>query len=213
MTVQETQKPSHEEWLRWAQVVIDRLTTCVHVYSKPPHIDVFITEKERQDKNARALQLLRSIHTLTDEADTPTDSMADVAHHDERVIAGLGMLLREARAALPELSTDMQKLLKSPWFDNCNGRLANELFRGPMNHEPEGIGSGHSEHGRLPVSLENLFEREQSGDARQPREALHRHKEGRRESDNPGPKRTTADSKRRWADRNSSSLRSAGRVD
>jgi hypothetical protein len=213
MSVQETQKPSHEEWLRWAQVVIDRLTTCVHVYSKPPYPEVFITEKERQDKNARTLQLLRSIHTLTDEADTPTDSLADVAHHDERVVAGLAQLLLQAKAALPELSTDMQKLLKTHWFDNCNGRLASELFRGPMGNEPEGIGSGHAEHGRLPLSLDNLFEREKEGDVRQPREALHRHKEGRRENDGPGPKRHTADAKRRWADRNSSSLRSAGRVD
>ncbi len=107
----------------------------------------------------------------------------------------------------------MQKLLKSPWFDNCNGRLASELFRGPMNNEPEGIGSGHVEHGRLPASLEKLFERERGGDSRQPRKALHRHSETRRDNDNPGPKRHTKDAKRRWADRNSSSLRSAGQVD
>ncbi|HEU0118378.1 MAG TPA: hypothetical protein VFR09_07065, partial [Alphaproteobacteria bacterium] len=90
-----THKPSHEEWLRWAQVVIERLTTVVHTYSRPPHDDVFMSEKELQEKNAVALSLLRRIHSLTDEADTPTESLAEVAYHDERVIAGLATLLHD----------------------------------------------------------------------------------------------------------------------
>jgi len=205
----DTQKPSHEDWLHWAQVVIDRLTTCVHTYSKPPYDDVFMAEKERQTKNARTVDLLRRIHTLTDDAVTPTDSLADVAYHDERVIAGLTVLLQETLAYLPELSADMQKLLKSPWFDKCNGRLASELFRGSMGNLPEGIGSGYPEQGRLPETLQNLLSRERMGDSRKPRQALHRHTE----QDGTEPQRTASNDKRRWADRNSSSLRSAGRVD
>lgn len=196
-------KPSHEEWLAWGHVVIDRLTTGAHVYSKPPHEDVFIPDQERQNKVASTVDLLRRIHALTDEADTPTESLAEVAYHDERVIAGLEVLMRETLSRLPELSTDMQKLLKSPWHSHCVGRLADELFRGPGGKEQEGIGSGHPEHGRLPEVLKNLLEREQIGDIRRPREELHRDHEPQRSDE----------TQRRWADKNSRFLRSAGRVE
>lgn len=194
-------KPSREEWVRWAQVVIDRLTTCVHVYSKPPHEDVFIPDTERQAKNGKTLDLLRRIHALTDEVATPTDSLEDLEHHDERVITGLNVLLRETLERLPELSADMQKLLKSPWFDKCNGRLADELFRGPMGNESEGIGSGHPEHGRLPESLTELFEEEEVGDSRFPREIHHL------------PRRDGTTQQRRRAAGKTQYLRTAGRVE
>lgn len=167
---QRAQKPEFEEWLYWAQVVIDRLTTCVHVYSKPPYEDVFVPDSERQTKNGQTLALLRRVHTLIDETDTPSHSLSEVNDHDEQVIDGLIVLLHETLKRLPGLSTDMQKLLKSPWHSKCTGRLADELFRGPGGHEQEGIGSGHPEHGRLPEALVNLLEREQLGDGRQPRE-------------------------------------------
>ncbi len=215
---QQTEKPSHEEWLRWAEVVISRLTTCVHVFSKPPHDtdpESFMPEKERQEKSARTVSLLRRIHTLTDGVSTPTASLAEVAHHDERVIAGLSVLFQDVLNRMPNLSTDMQKLLKSPWFDKCNGRLASELFRGPMGYEPEGIGSGYPEHGRLPEVLQNLLEREQIGDVRRPREDLHRHGSAADHPENgtTEPQRHIEDQRKRWADKNSGFLRSAGRVD
>src|ERR1700722_10779660 len=103
----DTQKPSHSEWMEGAQGVVDRLTSCVHVYSKPPYNDVFITEKERHAKNDAALSLLRRVHGLIDEGETPTESLADVAHHDERVIDGLAVLMREMLDMLPVLSADM----------------------------------------------------------------------------------------------------------
>src|SRR5580704_14871757 len=124
MADENTQKPSHEEWIYWAKVVESRLTTCVHIYSKPPFNEVFIAEKERQEKNAAVLALLRRIYSLIDGGETPTESLADVAHHDERVIDGLEVLMRETLDMLPGLSTDMQKLLESPWYDKCNGRVA-----------------------------------------------------------------------------------------
>jgi len=212
---QDLQKPSHIEWAEWAQIVLDRLTTCVHVYSKPPYDDVFISEKARQQKNDQALGLLRRIHGLIDEGETPIESLADVAHHDEQVIDGLAVLMRETLALLPMLSSDMQKLLKSEWYDKCNGRIASELFRGPMGDLPKGIGSGYAEQGRLPEVLTLMLERERSGDSRQPRADLHRHGDtGESLSQaEAGPKRHTVDVKRRWADKNSNHLRSAGRVD
>jgi hypothetical protein len=200
--------------MEWAQVVVDRLTTCVHVYSKPPYDDVFIAEKERQQKNDTALSLLRRVHGLIDEGETLTESLADVAHHDERVIDGLAILMRETLDLLPMLSADMQKLMKSEWYDKCNGRIASELFRGPMGDLPRGIGSGHAEQGRLPAFLLALLERERIGDTRQPRQELPRHADGEVAfTEDPGPERRTVDVKRRWADKNSSHLRSAGRVD
>ncbi|MER2520794.1 MAG: hypothetical protein ABTQ34_08940 [Bdellovibrionales bacterium] len=213
MERQSLAKPAQEDWFHWARVVLDRLTTCVHVYSHPPHEDVFMAERERLDKNAKTLSLLRRIHTLTDEAETPTGSLKEVADHDERVIAGLSVLLRETLSRLPSLSSDMQFLLKSPWFDRCNGRLASELFRGPMGNEPEGIGSGYPEHGRLPEALETLLEREDTGDYRQPRAALHRHGQDGSFDPADGPLRSDDDIHRRWTDKNSQYLRSAGRVD
>jgi hypothetical protein len=209
----DTQKPSHSEWLEWAQVVVDRLTTCVHTYSKRPYDDVFMAEKDRQQKNDAIISLLRRIHNLIDDSETPTESLADVAYHDERVISGLVVLLAETLAMLPMLSTDMQKLLKSEWFDRCNGRVASELFRGPMGDLPRGIGSGYPEQGRLPAVLAQILERERIGDIRQPRKDLHRHREsGRRggDGDEGGPTRNELDIRRRWADKNS---RSAGAVE
>lgn len=214
MDKQGLEKPSREEWVRWAGVVIDRLTTCVRVYSHPPFEDVFMADRERQDKNAKTLSLLKRIHTMTDEAETPTGSLKELADHDERVVAGLSVLLRETLSRLPALSSDMQFLLKSPWFDKCNGRLASELFRGPMGNEPEGIGSGYPEHGRLPEVLESLLEREETGDYRRPREALHRHAQAGDSVDSyAGPQRSDDDTLRRWTDKNSQYMRSAGRVD
>ena len=207
----DTQKPSHSEWLDWAQVVVDRLTTCVHTYSRPPHDDVHMIEKERVAKNEAALSLLRRIHALIDESETPTESLGDVARHDERTFDGLALLFRESLDLLPVISADMQKLLKSEWYDKCNGRVASELFRGPMGDLPKGIGSGYPEQGRLPGVLAELLERERIGDNRVPRKDLHRHEEPvetTAEHDDIVPERGTIDVRRRWADKNS---RSGGR--
>jgi len=197
---EDSQKPDFEEWLYWSNVVIDRLTTCVHTYSKPPHEDIFMPEKDRQQRNGQTVDLLRRIHSLTDETDTPSDSLDELDHHAERVIDGLVLLFKETLDHLPELSKDMQKLLKSHWHSNCTGRLADELFRGPAGNELEGIGSGMPEHGRLPSVLVNLIESEVTGDDRAPRQ------EGL------GPLRQDKTSER-LTERNSRILRSAGRIE
>ena len=199
----DTQKPSHSEWMEWAQIVLDRLTTCVHVYSKPPYADVFMLEAERQKKNGTALSLLRRIHDMVTDSETPTESLADVYHHDERAIAGLTVLMRETLDLLPVISADMQKLLKSEWYDRCNGRIASELFRGPMGDLQRGIGSGYAEQGRLPEVLAQLLERERIGDRRHPRKDLHRPADTVASShldDGMAPKRHTPEMKRRYSD-------------
>ena len=198
----ETPKPDFEEWLYWANVVVDRLTTCVHVYSKPPHEDIFMPEKDRQHRNGQTINLLKRIHALIDETETPSDSLEELDHHAERVIDGVALLFKETLDHLPELSIDMQKLLKSPWQNNCNGRIAEELFRGPAGNEREGIGSGMPEHGRLPEVLVTMLESEQTGDNRSPRQEAMGHAPMRRDK-----------TSERWSERNSRMLRSAGRIE
>jgi len=201
MDTNKIQKPSAEEWIKWAQIVIERLSTCVHVYSKPPYEDVFIPDSERQEKNALTLFLLHRIHKVVDEAEAPWESLVDKHAADEKSVAALVPLLTEALKLLPTLSTDMQKMLKTPWHNHCSGRLANELFRG-KNTENEGIGTGHPEHGRLPEELQILLEKENIGETRLLREKILRDGPSRHEND-----------LQRWAETNSRILRSAGRIE
>lgn len=200
----DTQKPSYSEWMEWAQVIVDRLTTCVHTYSRPPYDDVLMLEKDRQSKNDAALNLLRRVHALIDDSETPTESLGDVARHDERVVDGLALLFSETLGVLPALSADMQSLWKSEWYDKCNGRIASELFRGPMGDLDKGIGSGYPEQGRLPAIIAQMLERERIGDVRVPRSDLHRHDSPAPHAaeDDPSPRRADIDVRRRWADRN-----------
>jgi hypothetical protein len=172
MSLDDAQKPEFEEWLYWSKVAIDRLSTCVDVYSKPPHEDIFASEKDRlhrQRRNGETISLLMRFHALLDQTETPSDSLTELDHHAERVIDGLALLYREALQQLPEISKDMQKLLKTPWHTKSGDRIIDELFFGPMGNEPEGLGSGLPEDGRLPGVLARMLESEQSGDNRAPR--------------------------------------------
>lgn len=202
---QDTQKPSYDEWMYWSQVVIDRLTAVIHIYNKPPYPDVFMPGNERQFKVSQTVDLLRRLHTLTDENDVrmPQDFTPD-QQREEHVIGGIQPIFLDVLRRLPTWSGDMQILLKSPWYDLCVGQTATELFRGPEDRLAEGIGSGMPEHGRLPETLTNLMEREQMGDTRAPVE------------DRPPASYQTLrrdELARQWARRNSTFLRTAGRVD
>ncbi|MBV8060158.1 MAG: hypothetical protein JO126_06015 [Alphaproteobacteria bacterium] len=204
-------KPSHRDWTHTMQVVIDRLTQAVHTYKRPPFDDVFMSERERQDKTAQCVELLRRVHTLTDDTQTPTDSLADVARHDERIVSGLMVLARQTLDALPTVSKDMQKLMKSPWHDRWTSRAAMEMFRGLKSDGSEGIGTGLPEHGRLPEVLSDLIERETVGEGREPRSALHRHGEDGegRDTEDTTPIRHTA-LRRRWTDHTRQSSSASG---
>ncbi|NTU76413.1 MAG: hypothetical protein HGA90_01115 [Alphaproteobacteria bacterium] len=204
MTEPEAQKSSYDEYMFWTQVVIDRLTTVAHVYGKPPFPDVFFPEGERQIKVEQAVDLLRRLHALTDESDFEAARGAMRAEREESVIETILPLFRDVLRRLPEWSSDMQLLLKSPWYDKCGGKLAGELFRGPEGRLAEGIGSGMTDHGRLPQTLQNLLERESMGDTRAPNE----------EKPPAGDVNLKREELARlWARHNTSFLRSAGRVD
>jgi len=201
MMSHETHKPEFEEWLYWAQVLLDRLSICINVYSQPPYEDIFIPEKDRQQRNFQTIDLMKRIEALTDETDTPSDSLTELNHHAERVIDGLAMLFNEALQHLPQLSRDMQRLLKSPWQSKFPSRLAENLFRGSMGNDDEGLGSGLPEHGRLPKILLTILEREEKGDTRTLRQEIM------------GKHSLQDDLVRRWTDVNSRWLRSAGRIE
>ena len=204
--MRETQrKPNVKEWLSWAGITIDRLTDCAHVYNQKDALPsgVFMAEAERQKKTDSTVALLRRIYILVDQAETPTNSVSDAHIHDERTINGLAVLFEELLQALPTLSADMQKLLKSPWHSKFPHQIAETLFHGGR-HEQHGIGSGNPEHGRLPAVLTDLLEREQIGETRLPRQDL---------LDQGEPRRHDADKRQRWMEQNSKFLRSAGRVE
>ena len=207
MILSEQEKPPVHEWVSIAETLVERLTTCVHTYSQPPYEDAFMADKERQNKNARALDLLRRIHKLGDDFEAAGETPP--AGEDEKIIAGLHLLFTEALRFLPELSTDMQLLLKSPWHDHCNGRVANEFFRG-RNGEFEGVGTGHPEHGRLPEAITNLLDREALGVTRAARKSSGSGVSGAIDA----PERNSDEGpRRRWAESNSRPLRTAGRIE
>ncbi len=157
-------KPSLKEWLYWAQVVIDRLTTCTHVYKKPPYVDAFVADADRQEKTDKAVSLLRGIFALSDDDDASSDDAERQQEAYLRISEGLTEKFKEVLEYLPSFSDDMQTLLKSPWQERCNGKVAEEFFRGPKGHINEGVGSGSPEHGRLPEVLAILIERYETGD-------------------------------------------------
>ena len=203
MITRQPQKPSIEEWLHWGEVVVDQLTNCVHIYKKPPHSEAFMSDAERQQKSDFVIKILRRMHPLLDQSAIPSDSIAEAHSHDERTISSLVVIFNETLKNLIWLSSDMQKLLKSPWMSNFPNKTAENLFFG-VEDESEGIGSGRVEHGRLPASLADLLEREETGETRRPREEWLRQGE---------PRRHDPEARTRWAEQNSQFLRSAGRVE
>jgi hypothetical protein len=158
-------KPSFNEWDRWVGYLTERLTDAAHVYNAPPYHDAFLLERDRQEKLARTVSILRSIHVALENHETLSQK-ASVEERDNVAVERLCPHVKDALAFLPFLSADMQFLLKSPWAENCTGRTATKLFRGEGGRLDEGIGSGSPEHGRLPLVLTKLLEREEVGETR-----------------------------------------------
>ena len=62
---QQIQKPSYTEWVKWAQVTVDRLTTIVHIYKKPPYLDAYMPELVSQERVASAIKTFTSAVQIT----------------------------------------------------------------------------------------------------------------------------------------------------
>lgn len=201
------QKPSYDEWMYWTQVVLDRLTTISRVYTNPPHPDVFIPIREKQDKLAMTASLMGDLHNLTDDSEfnMPEES-EQVEEYIVDVIDQLQPLFQDLLSKLPMISADMQKLLKSGWFDNCAGKVANSIFRGtasPSETPHEGIGSGVPENERLPNKIVELLDREAAGSSRADRVEKPRYAP---------PTMKRDEIAKLWGERNSAFMRSAGRI-
>jgi hypothetical protein len=122
----------------WTQVIVDRLTTVAHVYGNPPHPDVFMPERERQAKLSLTVDVLRHLHVQTDqhELHTPQDNVT-AAEGESRFITALQPLYVDILRRLPTWSDDMQKLLKSPWFDIAPVNWRIFFFVVPMGARPK----------------------------------------------------------------------------
>ena len=76
--IESQHKPNADEWLAWADVVIERLTECAHVYSQKEAVPAgaFMAEAERQKKTSDTVSLLRRIYILVDQSEMPTASVS-----------------------------------------------------------------------------------------------------------------------------------------
>ncbi|MFA4994793.1 MAG: hypothetical protein WC521_05770 [Bdellovibrionales bacterium] len=195
------QKPGIAEWTLGAEAFAERLTECVHVYKR--NVDVFMAEAERQDKSDLAIKILQRLHALLDRADMPEEIGSNPQKRDEQIIDGFKSVFQESLRALPWISLDMQKLLKSSWMKNFPSKIAESLFIA-NGEEDKGLGSGLPEHGRLPAVLSDLVEREEVGETRPS------HEESLLAGE---PQRHDVEASERWAQQNSGYLRTAGKIE
>lgn len=199
----EKPKASFDVWLRWADVLATRLETARQVY----------TEHGVAEGATRAAGIVSRLRFVLDGALAkhlsfqPYAALNQLTHGQDKFtemqIQALASVFRLMLENFPALSKDMQKLLNSRWEGSCNGRVASDLFRGPVGTLNEGIGSGYPRDGRLPGVLEQLLQLEESGSARSARQTTLSAEEQQR----------WQETARRWASMNSNHLRSAGRLD
>ncbi|MBI1273213.1 MAG: hypothetical protein GC131_03900 [Alphaproteobacteria bacterium] len=131
----------------------------------------------------------------------------DGSKYDELRINSLTVLCTELIDKLPEISLDMQQLLRSSWTGDCNGRLAADLFKGPVGTKNEGIGSGNAFDGMLPWVISNLLDREERGTDRPLRTSATAMPVA------PDERNRRTDLARRWAETRTSHLRKSGGIE
>lgn len=154
-------KSTFEIWQKWAKVLLRQLDQAADVY-------------EYHQENGEAEKLNEYLDRLRLFVD-PLAHAPEIAKRDYDVEGGvrklyllsltmLRELFAESLRILPEISEDMQRLLKSPCYGHCNGRTATDLFKGPHGTTNEGIASGiPDERGGLPWMLEKLLDEAEAG--------------------------------------------------
>jgi AcrR family transcriptional regulator len=163
-------KPSFDVWLRWADVLRQRLQTIRQIY----------LDHQQQNAAAQTGRLHERLQLVLDgrlsrhythmryapllQLTKGADCFVDLQ------IMALANIFRDTLEVFPQLSADMQKLLNAPWGDSVVGRLATDLFRGPVGSLNEGIGSGYPRDKQLPSVLEQLLYKETSGSTRAARQ-------------------------------------------
>lgn len=195
-------KPSLDIWLRWADVLGQRLETIRQISED---------HDQRESALPAAMLIIRLQNILAGALERHLAVMPYAilqqaqgeGRFDEVQIHALAGIFATALEQLPALSKNMQNTLNSPWQGQCNGRLASDLFKGPRGTLNEGIGSGLPRDGQLPQIMETLLTREKSGGPRPPRLSTLSVEDQQK----------WTDTARRWALRNSAHLRRAGRVE
>lgn len=196
-------KPSFDTWLLRADTLSQRLNTIYRVYE----------DNGQHDKASRVAIKLSHIHSimagqferhLSEQPYAVLQRLSAGAQGlEDAQIAILAAVFLTTLKEFPSISKDMQKLLKSPWQGECNGRLASDLFKGPRGSHNEGIGSGQAIDGMLPMLLEDLLQQEEKGETRATRHSVL----------TPQERQRWAETARRWAEQNSVHLRRAGQVE
>ncbi len=200
---QEQPKASFDVWLRWADVLMHRLTSIKEIYSGQMDAEAvgrvggYLGQLRFVLDGALARHLVHRPYAQLNELSYGQDKLFDMQ------IQALTSVFRNVLTDFPQISKDMQKMLNSRWEGNCNGRVAMDIFRGPVGTLNEGIGSGYPRDGQLPAVLDQLLLLEGTGSSRTPRQTTLSAEEQIR----------WQDTARRWASMNSTHLRSAGRLD
>ncbi len=202
-TSQDQPKASFDVWLRWADVLSHRLTTVKDIYSgqnaaeDASRVSGYLGQLRFVLDGALAQHLVHRPYNQLNELSYGQDKLFDMQ------IQALATVFRNVLEDFPKISKDMQKMLNSRWENNCNGRIAMDLFRGSVGSLNEGIASGHARDGQLPGVIDQLLNLEGTGSSRAPRQTTLSAEEQAR----------WQDTARRWATMNSTHLRSAGRLD
>jgi len=202
-TAPEQPKASFDVWLRWSDVLATRLETVKQVYvdhgveTEVPRISTYLSRLRFVLDGALAQHLAHQPYAALKQMDQGQEKFTEMQ------IQALAGIFRALLVDFPKISSDMQKNLDSRWEGQCNGRVASDLFRGPIGTLNEGIGSGHPRDGQLPGVLEQLMHLEEGGSARTPRQTTL----------SPEEQQRWQETARRWATVNSKHLRGAGRMD
>jgi hypothetical protein len=151
------QKSTYDIWRKWAKVLARQLDQISDVYeyheegAEAKRVDAFLV---------RLKLFIDPLKNAQDLAKRDYDVRGSVKKLYLLSLTMLHGIFYEALKILPEISDDMQRLLNSPCFGECNGRTASDIFKGPHGSTNEGIMSGiPDERGGLPFVLAELIEK------------------------------------------------------
>lgn len=149
-------KSTFDVWQRWAKALRASLRRIAAVYAQ--HED-----SKGAEKISTFLERLELFIDPASHAQELATKGYEVKGSFEKLnllaLKNLRGIFKNALTMLPEFSADMQRLLQSTCYGDCNGRVASDIFKGPHRSEYEGIGSGAADQaGTLPWMLGKLLD-------------------------------------------------------
>lgn len=150
------QKSTYEVWQRWAKVLKRQLGLTLDVYNE--HKDAASAARVKALSDRIELFIDPVAHA-SELAKMNFDVKGSIMKLHLLSLTNLVGLFRDGLKMLPQLSDDMQRLLNSPCYGNCRGRVASDIFKGPHSTQNEGIAAGvPDERGGLPWVLSKLLD-------------------------------------------------------